>query len=161
MINITHTINISLKSLLTHKFYGRHWDIPSWSPLVKNLLLQVQRLRVHLPMQGTWFSPWLVWEDSTCLGATKPNEQQLLSSCSGACAPQQEKSLQWETRALQLESSPCSLQSENTFEQQQRPSAVKNKLINSKNWKNKKNNIFLLLLIHWESKFDAGTPGKQ
>ena len=31
----------------------------------------VQWLRIHLPTQGTWV--WsLVWEDSPCLGATKP-----------------------------------------------------------------------------------------
>ena len=31
----------------------------------------VQWLRLHLPGQGTWVQS-LVWEDSTCLGATKP-----------------------------------------------------------------------------------------
>ena len=33
--------------------------------------LVVQQLRIHLPMQGTWVRA-LVWEDSTCCGATKP-----------------------------------------------------------------------------------------
>ena len=31
----------------------------------------VQRLRIHLPMQGTQVQS-LVWEDSTCCGMTKP-----------------------------------------------------------------------------------------
>ena len=38
------------------------WD---WTPLV------VQWLRICLPMQRTWVGS-LVWEDSTCNGATKP-----------------------------------------------------------------------------------------
>ena len=33
--------------------------------------LMVQWLRIHLPMQGTQVRA-LVWEDSTCCGATKP-----------------------------------------------------------------------------------------
>ena len=33
--------------------------------------LVVQRLRISLPMQGTWVRA-LVWEDPTCQGATKP-----------------------------------------------------------------------------------------
>ena len=36
-----------------------------WTSLV------VQRLRIHLPIQGTWIQS-LVLEDSTCLRATKP-----------------------------------------------------------------------------------------
>ena len=68
-------------------------------------------------MQGTRV-PRLVWEDSTCLEATKPvchnywaHVLQLLKpTCPGAYAPQ-EKPLQWEARAPQLESSPRSLSS--------------------------------------------------
>ena len=64
---------------------------------------------------------YLVWEDSMCLGATKPThhnywacalepEAQVLNpACPRACVPQ-EKPPQWEACALQLESSPCSLQ---------------------------------------------------
>ena len=33
--------------------------------------LMVQWLRIHLPMQGTQVQA-LVWEDSTCRGATQP-----------------------------------------------------------------------------------------
>ena len=36
-----------------------------WASLV------AQWLRIHLPMQGTWVRA-LVWEDPTCLRATKP-----------------------------------------------------------------------------------------
>ena len=32
--------------------------------------LVVHWLRIYLPIQGTWVD--LVWEDPTCLGATKP-----------------------------------------------------------------------------------------
>ena len=69
--------------------------------------LVVQWLRIRLPMQETWV-PSLVWEDSTCCGATKPvccnywacsleprsrNKWALVpqlvkSSCPTACAPQ-------------------------------------------------------------------------
>ena len=41
---------------------------------VKQILgmsLVLQWLRIHLPTQGTWVLS-LVWEDPTCLGATKP-----------------------------------------------------------------------------------------
>ena len=31
----------------------------------------VQRIRIYLPMQGTWVRS-LVWEDSIYLGTTKP-----------------------------------------------------------------------------------------
>ena len=44
-----------------------------------------------------------------------------------ACAPQQNKPQQWETSALQLESSSPSLQLEKVHTQQQRPSQDKNK----------------------------------
>ena len=71
-------------------------------------------------MQEEWV-PSLVREDSTCQGATKP-------VCHNwAQAPQQEKPLQWEACALQLESSPHKPQLENTHEQQQKASTAKNK----------------------------------
>ena len=41
------------------------WNWSVWASLV------VQWLRICLPMQGTRFQ-FLVWEDPTCLGATKP-----------------------------------------------------------------------------------------
>ena len=31
----------------------------------------VEWVRIHLPTQGTWVQS-LIWEDPTCLGATKP-----------------------------------------------------------------------------------------
>ena len=64
---------------------------------------------------------FLVQEDSTCHEATKP-----MSHNYWACAPQQEKPLQWEARALQ-QSSPCSPQLEKAHAKQQRPSTVINK----------------------------------
>ena len=52
-----------------------------------------------------WWS--LGWEDPTCLGATKSMLHNYW-----ACALQQEKPLQWEARALPLESGPCLPQTE-------------------------------------------------
>ena len=49
---------------------------------------------------------------------------------SWACAPQQEKPPQWDTRALQLDNSPHSPQLEKAHVQQQRPKTAKKKLIN-------------------------------
>ena len=34
--------------------------------------LVVQWLRIHLPMQGTWFNPWLGNQDPIRCGASKP-----------------------------------------------------------------------------------------
>ena len=60
--------------------------------------------------------------------ATKPvHQSQLLSLCSRACAPQQEKPPQWEAHAPQLESRPRLPQLENALMQQRRPSAAKKK----------------------------------
>ena len=100
--------------------------------LVKNALrasLMAQRLRICLPMQET--RVWsLVWEDPTCCRATKPVHHNYWACAlePGSCnywAPvplkpvrprahplQQEEPLQWEVHALQLESSPHSLQLE-------------------------------------------------
>ena len=57
----------------------------------------------------------------------KASEPQLLSLHSRACAPQQEKPLQWDACKPCLESSPRSLQREKAHVQQQIPSAAKNK----------------------------------
>ena len=99
-----------------------------WASLV------AQCLRIRLPVQGMQV-PALVWEDPTCHGATKPRAPQLLSLRSRAHepqllsphapqllkppstttteapkprahAPQQEKSPQWEARALQHRAAP-------------------------------------------------------
>ena len=81
-------------------------------------------------MQGAWV-PSLVWEDPTSCWTTKPSCRNYWNPCalglpgqmspraattealaSRACVPQQEKPLQWEAHAPQLESSPHSLQLE-------------------------------------------------
>ena len=64
-------------------------------------------------MQGTWVQP-LVWEDSTCNEASKPDLHN-------------KKPLQWEAQVPQAESSFCSLHLEKTHLQQQRLNAAKNK----------------------------------
>ena len=75
--------------------------------------LVVQWLIIHLVTQWTLFQS-LVWEDPTCRGATKPSSynywahtQQLLKpEYPRTCAPQQEKSQQWEACTSHLESTP-------------------------------------------------------
>ena len=62
-------------------------------------------------MQGTWVQP-LVWEDSTCCGATKPVYTTAEAAHPRACAPEQEQPPQGEACALRTERSPCSLQLE-------------------------------------------------
>ena len=52
--------------------------------------LVAQWLRICLPMQGTWVRA-LVWEDSTCRGATGPVSHNYWACASGACALQQER----------------------------------------------------------------------
>ena len=83
----------------------------TWTSLV------VQWIRICLPVPGTRVQS-LVWEDSTCLGATKPMSHNFWSPCtlepmhcnywsSYALEPvlhHQKKPPQWEARALQLES---------------------------------------------------------
>ena len=87
--------------------------------------LVAQWLRIRLPIQGTWVQA-LVWEDPTCRGPTKPGNHnywacglepashnywahvpQLLSLRSRARAPEEEKALQWEARALQWRVAPA------------------------------------------------------
>ena len=71
-------------------------------------------------MQGTWV--WsIVQEDSTCHGATEPVCRNYWSPSTRA---QQEKTLQWEAHAPQLESSLWSPQLEKVHAQQKRPSTV-------------------------------------
>ena len=52
----------------------------------------VQLLRILLPMQGVWVRS-LVWEDSTCHGATKSVHPNYWASVPGACALQQESEI--------------------------------------------------------------------
>ena len=123
-----------------------HWPFSSKKTPTKNYWgssLVLQGIRINLPMQGT--RVWsLVWEDPTCLGATRPLSHNYLSLWSrareplllspygaiaearvpGACAPQ-EKTPQWEALTLQLESSLCAPQLEKAHTQQQRPSTTK------------------------------------
>ena len=67
----------------------------------------------------------LLWEDSTCLRATKSTRHNYWAQ---ALEPLfWTKPLQWEAHIPQLESSPCSLQLEKAPKQQQRPRAGKNK----------------------------------
>ena len=61
------------------------------------------------------------WGRSHMPWSNRARALQLLSSCSKACAPQQEKSLQREAHALRLESSPSSLHMEKAHVGQQRP----------------------------------------
>ena len=72
----------------------------------------------------------LIWKDPTCHGATKLRQPQLLSLRFRAHALQQEKPLQWEDSAPQLESGPPPrlLQLKKAHMQQWRPSAAKNNL---------------------------------
>ena len=82
-----------------------------------SISLEVQWLRILLPVQGTWV--WsLIQEDSTCCGATGPVQPQVLTPvCLRACTPQ-EKPVQWEARTPQLESGPCLVQLERAWMQQ-------------------------------------------
>ena len=126
-----------------------NWKILTWLDISKirkrNLQfrasLVAQWYRICLPMQEAqvWF---LVWEDSTCRRVTKlvhhnywlcfrGQELQLLNPCAAvtevcvpwACTPQ-EKPLQWEAQARQLESSPHSFQLEKMPLQQWKPSTL-------------------------------------
>ena len=92
---------------------------------------------MYLLVQETWVRS-LVSEDPTCLRATEPPALQLLGLCSRAQEPQllkpahlrvstlqQEKPLQWEARALQLEYSRHSLQLEKSPHSNSEPAQPK------------------------------------
>ena len=94
----------------------------------------VQRLRIHLPMQGTQVGS-LVWEDSTCRWATKPACARMLQSLGAAttqahapwslcCATGEATTMRSPRRA---ESSLYFSQLEKACDQQQRPSTARNK----------------------------------
>ena len=76
-------------------------------------------------MQRTW-----VWTlvQKIPRAAGQISQPQLLIPLFRAHTLQQEKPPQWEARALQLESSPYSLQLEKAWKQQPRPSKAKKKL---------------------------------
>ena len=127
--------------------------------------LVVQRLRIHLPMQGTWvWSP--VQEEPTGPGVMKPmchtywacaleplspsywdhKPQPRKPVHPRARAPQQEKPPQWEARAPQLESSPQSLKLEKACAQPWRPSTTINRVSMSKIiFLSTKNNMQIIL----------------
>ena len=75
--------------------------------------------RSYLP-QSNWALPL-----EPLLNSWAHAPQLLKPACSGACVPKQEKSLQREARAPQLESSPRSPQPEKALGQQRRPSAAR------------------------------------
>ena len=100
----------------------------SWHLHQKSIVrtsMVVQKFGIHLPVWGTWVRS-LVQEDPTCCRAAEhgchnyctcvlepvchsywAHKPQVLESvCPTACGLQQEKPPQWETHALQLESSP-------------------------------------------------------
>ena len=100
----------------------------------KNRTSLVPRLDIHLPKQRTWI--WsLIQEDSTYYRATKcicHNHwacvlQLPIAVHPTACALQQEKPLQWEAHALELERSVHSPPLEKAYVQQWRPSTARKK----------------------------------
>ena len=112
--------------------------------------LVAQWLRIRLPMQGTWVRA-LVWEDSTCRGATKPMccnywacESQLLCPCATtteahvpkACALQREATTMRSPRTA-MKTSPHLPQLEKARTQQQKkdPTRPQKKRIISQNGK--------------------------
>ena len=70
---------------------------------------------------------FLVQEDPTCRGTTKPTSHDYWSPHPRAHALQQEKPPQWEAWTPQLESSPHLPQLEKACAQQPRPGAAKKK----------------------------------
>ena len=125
----------------------------------------VHWLGIHLPMQRTRV-PFLVGEDPTSLGTTKPECHNYWAhsleprSCNcwahvlrflkpagpRACALQ-EKPAQWEAWAPQLERSPYLPQLKKAHVQQQRPSAAKNNKQNIKKLFLKIHSLSFVLLI--------------
>ena len=100
--------------------------------------VMVQWLRLHLPMQGTWVRS-LAWEDSACFRATKPTNHNCsalqLMSCNywsphtlNPCSTTGEANTM-RSLCIATKSSDCSPQLEKARVQQQRPSAVKKKLM--------------------------------
>ena len=96
--------------------------------ILKRASLVVQRLRIRLPMQGTWV--WaLVREDSTCHGATKPMRHNYW-----ACALEPASHNYWSPCAY----SPCSATREATA---MRSPCTTTKIQCSEKWINKTNKI--------------------
>ena len=89
----------------------------SWTSLV------TRRIGIHLPMQGTQS---LLWEDSTCYGATKPVPTNTEACELRAPAPQ-EKLPVVRSPLLAMKSSPRLPRVEKGCAKQQGPTAAKNK----------------------------------
>ena len=98
----------------------------SWASLV------AQWLGIHLPMQGTWFRV-PVREDPTCRGAARPVSYNYWACASGACAPQRERSRQWEAHAPRWRVAPARHNWRKPLHRNEDPTQPKiNKLINLK-----------------------------
>ena len=107
-------------------------------------LLVVQWIRIHLPIQetGVWS---LVWEDSTCHGATKPVHHRFWAraldlqasttdaSSRRACALQQEKPLREKPSHCKEEWTPLAA-TKRACVQQQRLSAAKKEREKENHW---------------------------
>ena len=65
------SLNLQLKCHLLREVSPNFFFENSYQVPVSRASLVPQWLRIHLPTQGTWVRT-LVWEDSTCRGATKP-----------------------------------------------------------------------------------------
>ena len=67
--------SIALKWKKGEQKRGEEFTLPEGLPILVNkelgTSLAVQWIRIRLPVQGTWVRS-LIWEDSTCHGATKP-----------------------------------------------------------------------------------------
>ena len=101
--NLEITLDSSLLKLHIH--FARKF---SWLDLqnTSRASLVAQWLRICLPMQGTPVRA-LVWEDTTCRGATGPMSHNYWACASGACARQQERPRQWEARAPRWRVAPA------------------------------------------------------
>ena len=132
-----------IPQLFYHLLFSSHGNLPrDWKldkhqhPKIPLGFLVTQWWRIYLPVQENMSSS-LVWEDPTCCGATKPTScnswaqvLQLLKSSLAERALQQEKPLQWEARAPQLESSPHSMQLEKSPCSNENPAQPKSIKIN-------------------------------
>ena len=91
--------------------------------------LVAQWLRICLPMQGTRVRA-LVWEDSTCRGATGPVSHNYWAWASGACTPQQERPREWEARAPRWRVAPTRRNWRKPSHRNEDPTQPKIKIIN-------------------------------
>ena len=110
--------NLNHRPFLKAKLPGLPWLSSSWES--------------RLPVQGIWV-PSLLWEDSTCPGATKwplTRMQQLLNPNSRARAQQQEKPLHWEAHAPQGRVAPLTATRENLHAARKTQCSQKKKKLN-------------------------------